>query len=131
MSGGSFNYLCHKDAADLFASGLGDAVDMADALAALGYAPDAAKETAALVAEARAAQARIDAKLERLQGVWKALEWWRSCDWSEQQFKRALAEYRGVELPTCSRCGGTGRERDTMRACKNPGCANGKDVAGV
>ena len=131
MSGGSFNYLCHKDASDLLTGGLGDAQDMGDALASLGYAQDAAKETFALIAAVRAAQARLDAFLERLQPVWKAMEWWQSCDWGENDLKRALAEYRGVELPTCSRCGGTGRERDSVYGCKNLGCCHGKDVAGV
>lgn len=131
MSGGSFNYLCHKDASDLLRAGLSDAQEMGDALAALGYAPDAARETFAVIAEVRAAEARMDALLKRLEPVWHAMEWWQSCDWSEEQFKRALAEYRGADLPTCSRCGGEGRERGTAYACKNPGCANGKDVAGV
>lgn len=27
--------------------------------------------------------------------VWKAVEWWRSNDWSEADVKKALAEYRG------------------------------------
>lgn len=95
MSGGSFNYLCHKDASDLLQGSLCDAEDMVDALAALGYAPDAAQETAALIAEVRAADARINAKLDRLQGVWRAMEWWRSCDSDEAALRAALAEYRG------------------------------------
>jgi cell division septum initiation protein DivIVA len=95
VSGGGFNYLCLKDASDLFRAGLGDAQDMVDALAELGYAPDAAQETAALIAEVRAAEARISAKIDRLRDTWKAMEWWRSCDWGEDQLKAALAVYRG------------------------------------
>lgn len=132
MSGGSFNYLCHKDAGDLMNGGCGDLNDMVDELTSLGYAEDAARETASIVAEVNAARIRIEAKLERLNGVWHGMEWWRSGDWEEAKFKRELAEYRGTNLPTCSRCTGSGREPGTsMVACQNPGCASGKDTAGV
>lgn len=132
MSGGSFNYLCHKVASDLLQGGREDLEHMIDALAALGYAPDAARESATVLAEVRAVEVRLDAQLQRLSGVWRAMEWWQSCDTSEQDFKRALAEYRGAELPTCSRCGGSGREPDSrFLACQNPGCANGKDTASI
>jgi hypothetical protein len=132
MSGGSFNYLCHKDAAELLQGGTHDAAEMGDALAVLGYAPDAAEETHALIAEVRAAEARLNASLHRLRPVWKAMEWWQSCDWSENDFKRALAEYRGTELVACSRCEGTGREPGRRHyACTNPGCARGRDVSRI
>jgi Holliday junction resolvasome RuvABC DNA-binding subunit len=71
MSGGSYNYLCHSWDLDDLDKHESDLEDMADRLAALGYAQDAARETQAL------------------------LEWWDSNDWSEDQVKEALAKYRG------------------------------------
>lgn len=131
MSGGSFNYLCHREPNELMVGGLGDMEEMVDALAGVGYAPDAAKETVKLIAEVRAAEARLEALTERLRPVWRAMEWWTSGDTGEADFKAALAKYRGVDVPACSRCGGTGRERESVVACQNPGCAGGKDTAGV
>lgn len=70
---------------------------MADALAGLGYAADAAKETQALILEIRAARNRLQASIDRLAPVWKAMEWWQSRDTSEDDLKAALAGYRGEE----------------------------------
>jgi hypothetical protein len=133
MSGGSsFNYLCHASSDELLYSRQSDLDDMIHALAALGYAPDATRESADVLAEARAAQARLDAKLARLHGVWRAMEWWQSGDTSEANFKADLAAYRGVKLPNCQRCLGTGLEpgKESYRhSCRNPNCAHGKDTA--
>jgi hypothetical protein len=97
MSGGSFNYLYAKGADDLVGhNGRADLEDMVDALAALGYAEDAAKESMAILAEVRAAEVRIQAMLDRLSPVWRAMEWWRSYDSDEEGVKRALAKYRGA-----------------------------------
>lgn len=95
MSGGSFDYLCFKAVPDIFDAERSLA-SMGDALAVLGYAPDAARETHAVLAEVRAARARIEAKLERLEGVWRAVEWWHSNDSTEDGVRRALADYRGA-----------------------------------
>jgi hypothetical protein len=130
MSGGSFNYLCHKEADELLHGGHEDAEQMAGALAALGYAEDAAKATIALLVEIREVSARLDRSLDAIRPVWKAMEWWQSCDWGENELKAALADFRRIELPTCSRCGGTGRDPGTrILACQNPGCSRGKDTA--
>lgn len=95
MSGGSFGYLhCATGLEDLVTRLDGLSL-MADALACLGYAPDAAQETAALLADVRAAQARAGAAADRLSGVWKAVEWWHSRDWAEEAVMDALAAYRG------------------------------------
>jgi hypothetical protein len=68
---------------------------MCDALAALGYAKDAAVESRALAARLNQIEVEVEVAMERLRPVWKAMEWWRSCDSGEEQFKAALAEYRG------------------------------------
>lgn len=95
MSGGSFNYLCHAfDFEDLIAK-RGSLEDMATELAGLGYAQDAARETEELLTLLRQWEVRSSVRVERLREVWKAVEWWRSCDYSEDQVHEALAEYRG------------------------------------
>lgn len=94
MSGGSFDYLCHKDVPELM--GRLDAIqEMADALAFLGYAEDAAKETQELIQTLKQMNIRLEVMKDRLSGVWKAMEWWRSGDWGEDQFKESLQLYRG------------------------------------
>ena len=99
MSGGSYDYLFTKDASDLIA---GYHVDeelrkMADRLAALGYAEDAARETEELICMIAQARVRIDVRAQRLRAVWKAVEWWDSGDNGEDGLQKALAAYRGEE----------------------------------
>lgn len=95
MSGGSFNYLCHTWDLNDITSKLGDLEDMATALAGLDYAQDAARETEELLVLIRQWQVRTGVRLQRLTPVWKAMEWWRSCDSGEDAFREALAAYRG------------------------------------
>lgn len=105
MSGGSYNYLVHRDAGDLMGDGnaINDLQDMADRLAGLGWAADAAKDALDLIAIVRTQKARVDAALARLGPVLHAVEWWDSNDWSEGQVRETLAAYRGesseVALP--------------------------------
>lgn len=82
MSGGSFNYLCNQSLSN------GDLEQMADQLDEMAPNSAAAKETRALVDLLR----RIDGD-EALRGVWRAVEWWRSSDYSEDQAREAIAEY--------------------------------------
>lgn len=95
MSGGSYEYLAVKDSREIF-----DAEKqlqrMADDLAKLGYAPDAAKETMEVLLEVRQARNRLDARLKRLYDVWHAMEWWKSCDSSEDEVRVALLRYRNL-----------------------------------
>lgn len=98
MSGGSFEYLYRKDADDLFASTC-TLQEMADELASLGWAEDAAADAYDLLAIVTTQKVRVDAALKRLSGVFKAVEWWRSMDWGEDRVREALAEYRG-ETPS-------------------------------
>lgn len=133
MSGGSFNYLCHSyDLEDLIQK-RGDLADMVDFLAGRGYAKDAAVASAALLARIRQLEVWAEAELRRLTPVWKAAEWWQSCDTGEDGLLRALAEYRGIGLPDCPRCCGTGKEPGTKyHACyRGDLCAQGKDVSGM
>lgn len=95
MSGGSYNYLCSKDAAELLSGHHSDLREMADTLASLGYAKDAAVETEELLLMLRQFDIRIQTRVDRLRGVWKAVEWWKSGDWGEDDVHETLAKYRG------------------------------------
>ena len=94
MSGGSYDYLCCKDVGDLML-GEGGLPYMADTLATLGYADDAARETTEFLMELRASRIRLEVMQRRLSRLWKAVEWWKSGDYGEDQVRDALAEYRG------------------------------------
>lgn len=88
MSGGSFNYLCDAGNLEELARKADDLTDMGRAL--FEYAPDhpATARTVALVK--LISETRID---NSLRDVWEAMEWWKSCDWSEDDLKNALAEF--------------------------------------
>lgn len=95
MSGGSFNYLCHSwDVTDLVEK-RSNLEPMADELLRYG-GEDAAKETLALLFDLRAFEVRVEAHIERLRKVWKAVEWTTDCDWGADSIAEALAEYRGL-----------------------------------
>jgi len=92
MSGGSYNYLCYQEFPDIFLK-QSDLRDMADRLTELGY-KDAAKETEKLMLDIDAIELRIEAKIERLQNVWHAVEWKDSGDSGIEQVEKAINEYR-------------------------------------
>lgn len=96
MSGGSYNYLCNRMAEEILQI-QSDIERMAEKLATLGYAKDAAKETSHLLARSRAFEVYVETAMERLREVWKAVEWWDSADWGEDSVKQALEEYREAE----------------------------------
>jgi hypothetical protein len=95
VSGGSFNYLCNAFDLDDLCQKEADLEDMARRLAGLGWAADAARETEELLVMLRQWKTLADVRLKRLSPVWKAVEWWDSCDWSEGRVRETLAEYRG------------------------------------
>jgi len=96
MSGGSYNYLAsmYDDLADLLGKET-DLQDMADRLAGLGWAEDAARETEELLVMLRQWKIRAEVRVRRLFDVWHAVEWWDSGDWSEERVREVLAKYRG------------------------------------
>jgi hypothetical protein len=99
VSGGSYDYLCWANELDRLLEKQHHLAEMADRLAELGYADDAAFETTDLLLTLRQWQVRARTHVKRLEGVWKAVEWWDSADWGEEQVKEALAKYRGDEQP--------------------------------
>lgn len=96
MSGGSYDYLCHKDADELInSSHCQSTIDaMASRLSGLGYAQDAANETEELLLIVRQVQTRLNVRIDRLRGIWRAVEWWDSADSGEDSVKEALQHYR-------------------------------------
>lgn len=96
MSGGSYNYLgsiLYDDLGELLAKE-NDLREMADRLAGLGYAQDAARETEELLTMLRQWRTRAEVRVKRLAKVWHAVEWWDSCDYGEDRVHEALAAYR-------------------------------------
>jgi hypothetical protein len=95
VSGGSYNYLfAALDLEDLH-NRRHDLEEMANRLAGLGYAQDAARETEELLVLFRQWESRAAVRIRRLADVWHAVEWWDSNDSSEDHVHKALAKYRG------------------------------------
>lgn len=99
MSGGSFDYLYLKEAGDFVNYGVDERLvrEMADRLAELGY-HDAAVETNDWMLEVKAVRARLEARLNRLQPIWKAIEWHTSGDSGPEAVESAMATYRGEKV---------------------------------
>lgn len=94
MSGGSYDYLCWKDA-DSIGQMQSQLQNMADRLSKMGYADDAARETMETLLEIRQAHNRIQTRIDRLNLIWQSVEWCDSGDSGEDGIKNALALYRG------------------------------------
>jgi hypothetical protein len=94
VSGGSYEYICFADEIDRLLNKRDQVERMADRLAALGYAKDAAKETWDFLLWLRMVEAQFEARHERLSEVWRAVEWWDSGDSGEDGLQAALEEYR-------------------------------------
>jgi hypothetical protein len=94
MSGGSFNYLCFKEDEDLFnQSTLNEIENMASRLLELGF-EDAAKETLNLKYTIQQSLARSQVMKDRLEDVWKAVEWFDSSDSSLEKVEQEIQKYR-------------------------------------
>ncbi len=94
MSGGSYEYLCYKDASEIM-GGAGQLEAMRDRLIELGH-HDAAKETESIILMREALGIRIQARLDRLQPVWHAVEWYDSGDWGKDDVEREVEKYRNL-----------------------------------
>lgn len=95
MSGGSYNYLCWVQDLEDINSKRYALREMADRLAGLGYAQDAAAETEELLVLLQQWEIRAGVRIKRLSDVWHAVEWWDSNDSTEEDVREALTKYRG------------------------------------
>lgn len=93
MSGGSYEYLCVASPHEL-PEKEEQLKKMFKRLARLGYAMDAAIETAQVRFAMKEYYKRMEVMTKRLQGVWKAVEWMDSGDWAEEDLIEALEKYR-------------------------------------
>ena len=95
MSGGAYNYLYRKDEGEILAGGCDeDLQQMADRLAGLGYANDAARETQEVLLIVRQYRNRLNNYLRRLAPLWRAVEWVDSGDSTEDWIADELTKYR-------------------------------------
>lgn len=94
MSGGSLNYLCSQGPDELL-NRREDLESARDWL--IGYdAADVAQVITDIIALAAQYRDAVETKMEAVYSVLHELEWWRSCDHSEEDFRRALADYRAA-----------------------------------
>lgn len=96
MSGGSFNYLCHKEAEDLF-NHISDLENMRESLIKYGY-EDIAKDTQRLIEYIKSAKCVIGTLKDMLEPVFHAIEWYESADYSKETMIEILEKYRRKEL---------------------------------
>lgn len=92
MSGGSYNYLCYKDSNEIHNS-RSDIESMRDRLIQLGHL-DAAKETESILLTLDAFYVKMQARIDRLNEVWHAVEWYDSGDYGATSVDEAIEKYR-------------------------------------
>jgi len=98
MSGGSYNYLCYKDAYDILeqSSADNDLLNMIDALAEHPLGEQAMVSTVGVRVELLAIRERVAAlhqKMQTLSQVWKAIEWQASADWGAGEVESTLQAF--------------------------------------
>lgn len=87
MSGGAYDYLYWK--VPELGGHRGQLEAMAERLEGLPYAADAAAATRRILAAVNN---------EALANVWRAVEWWDSGDYGEDQVREALAKYESAAV---------------------------------
>lgn len=95
MSGGAFNYLYSKDPLDL-SSYKEEIKTMIDTLNEL-KATKAAKESQELLDLIIESEKQIKEKLNKLEGIWYAVEWFCSGDTTPNQLDQAINEFENGE----------------------------------
>lgn len=94
MSGGSFSYLCYKDAPELMnSSSIANLESMVQHLQEYGY-EDIARDTQRLIEYIQSASIRIEVLSENLNDVFHAVEWHESGDISRETMIAELEKYR-------------------------------------
>lgn len=97
MSGGSFNYLYNKEVDELFGyEALMDLESMEAILLNKNY-QDLAQDVRRLIEYIKSAKNRVGVLHENLKPVLKAVEWYESCDYDEDDLAKYIEEYRRGE----------------------------------
>ena len=92
MSGGSYNYLCYKDSDDIWGA-IKDLKSMRERLTELGFL-DAATETESVMLMLDSFTVRLEARIDRLNEVWRSVEWMDSGDSGIESVEKAIEQYR-------------------------------------
>ena len=93
MSGGSYDYLCFKDAYEI-SNYREQLCKMRDKLTELGF-KDAAKETESILLILDSFEVQVQARIDRLHLLWQAIEWEQSGDYGMEDVIKAVHIYRG------------------------------------
>jgi hypothetical protein len=98
MSGGSYDYLCYATSLDELLAKRARLEEMFSRLSNLPErefpgAAAAAALTKALLLHLQTWEVHAGVAIGQLAEVWKAVEWWDSCDYGPDQVAEALAEY--------------------------------------
>lgn len=100
MSGGSFNYLCHRDIEEMLTWSDDDLDGMIDELRHRGYdkAADDSEAFKQRITELRNTIAQMECEIASLRDVWRAVEWRCSSDIGDAELEREVQRYcREVE----------------------------------
>lgn len=92
MSGGSINYLCYAEWPEI----IGRTEDMETVesiLQDMGY-KDVAMDVRRLIEYCLSAENRVGVLFEQLKDVFHAAEWWKSGDYGDECFRKAVEKYR-------------------------------------
>lgn len=93
MSGGSFNYASSVCDLKSLIEHLDDLKELSEELDTLAQESRAAVDTGVLLILAEYLDNLIQTKANTLGHVWHELEWWRSGDRGEDDFRKAIVAY--------------------------------------
>lgn len=92
MSGGSINYLCYAEWPEII--GRTEGMETVESiLKDMGY-KDVALDVRRLIEYCLSAENRVGVLFEQLKDVFHAAEWWKSGDYGDECFRKAVEEYR-------------------------------------